>query len=293
MPTATNRLRLDLLDVRGNRLQERVDVVLRHQTLASEDRIAKAVDARKSIVIDKLMGTPQGLYWVEVDPPSYLRVSRAVNVAAGKVTPLELRFPVDPAKVRAVKFPDFASLEPDVQQLLERSSTVFAFENRRGADLYAALDDIRRAGFLNIVAKCKATRLSGEGETVFAHLSELRELRGDRFFALVTKHLREDVKTLTAEGRFRAVDGALHKPPANFEPAGSFKSEDSYGNLQLTFFVQGDTWVADIDIDDAAGLAHVFQVARNELTGRPTHPYDIREILIAWQGTDPGYTFEV
>jgi hypothetical protein len=89
------------------------------------------------------------------------------------------------------------------------------------------------------------------------------------------------------------VDGALHAPPAGFEPAGSFKSDDNYGNLQLTFFQQGDTWVADVDIDDAAGLAHVFQVARNHLTGRPTHPYDIREILIAWQGTDPGYTFEV
>jgi hypothetical protein len=45
----------------------------------------------------------------------------------------------------------------------------------------------------------------------------------------------------------------------------------------------------DIDIDDAGGILHVFQVLRNAVTGRPTHPYDIHEILLAHQGIDPGY----
>lgn len=84
------------------------------------------------------------------------------------------------------------------------------------------------------------------------------------------------------------MDGSLHHPPAGFDRAGSFKTEDRYGNLQITFFVRGDEWLADIDIDDAAGLEHVFQVVHNAVTGRPTHPYDIHEILIAWQQTDPG-----
>ena len=47
------------------------------------------------------------------------------------------------------------------------------------------------------------------------------------------------------------------------------------------------------DIDDAAGLEHLFQVLRNELTGRPTHPYDIHEILIKHQMLDPGYELVV
>jgi hypothetical protein len=51
--------------------------------------------------------------------------------------------------------------------------------------------------------------------------------------------------------------------------------------------------VADIDIDDAAGLEHVFQVVRNALSGRPTHPYDIHEILLAYQEIDPGYNLVV
>jgi hypothetical protein len=49
----------------------------------------------------------------------------------------------------------------------------------------------------------------------------------------------------------------------------------------------------DVDIDDAAGLGHVFQVLRNTLTGRPTHPYDIHEILVSYQQLDPGYRFVV
>jgi hypothetical protein len=85
------------------------------------------------------------------------------------------------------------------------------------------------------------------------------------------------------------VSAALHSPPAGFTAGGSFKTDDSYGNLQLTFWQSGDNWTADIDIDDAAGLEHVFQVLRNTLSGRPTHPYDIHEILIAHQEIDPGY----
>ena len=57
--------------------------------------------------------------------------------------------------------------------------------------------------------------------------------------------------------------------------------------------MKGDDCVVDMDIDDAAGLAHVFQVLRNALTDRPTHPYDIHQILIAYQRLDPGYSFVV
>ena len=71
------------------------------------------------------------------------------------------------------------------------------------------------------------------------------------------------------------------------------KTPDDYGNLQLTFFMKGDETRADIDIDDAAGLAHVFQVLGNWLSGRPTHPYDIAQILFKHQSVDPGYRFVV
>ncbi len=57
--------------------------------------------------------------------------------------------------------------------------------------------------------------------------------------------------------------------------------------------MSGDECVVNVDIDDAAGLEHVFQVLRNTLSGRPTHPYDIHEILVSYQRLDPGYQFTV
>ena len=51
--------------------------------------------------------------------------------------------------------------------------------------------------------------------------------------------------------------------------------------------------MADIDIDDANGVEHLFQVLRNAITGRPTHPYEIHELLVSYQKLDPGYTLVV
>jgi len=89
------------------------------------------------------------------------------------------------------------------------------------------------------------------------------------------------------------VSPLLHHQPAGFTHAGSFKTQDHYGNLQLTFFTNGTDWVADIDIDNANGLEHVFQVLHNQLTGKPTHPYSIHDILVAYQKLDPAYELEI
>jgi hypothetical protein len=47
------------------------------------------------------------------------------------------------------------------------------------------------------------------------------------------------------------------------------------------------------DIDDAAGIEHVFQVVHNAVSSQPTHPYNIHEILVGYQHLDPGYTFQI
>jgi hypothetical protein len=107
----------------------------------------------------------------------------------------------------------------------------------------------------------------------------------------VPKELRSETKNSVAEGLFDKVSGSLHHPPPGFVSAESFKTSDKYGNLQLTFFTNGEAFKADIDIDDAGGLEHVFQVLRNKLSGNPTHPYNIHDILVAYQHLDPGYTF--
>lgn len=285
------KVRLRLKDVFGDSIQESVTILFRHQEL-SDHKILKAVDASKTIDVLGLRGAPRGFYRVEIDPPSYLPVSRFMNVPASGLRSVEVLFPVDPPRVTGVKFPAYTRLSAGLRRVLERSKEVLHFEGRSGKELYDGLDPVRKAGLLNIAAKSDVTALADE-TTVLPAIEELYELRGDRFFAKVPKTLREEVKNSVAGGLFDSVSGALHHPPEGFSPAGSFKTPDSYGNLQLTFFMKGNECRADIDIDDAAGLGHVFQVLRNTLTGRPTHPYDIHQILFAHQQIDAGYRFQV
>lgn len=285
------KLRLELLDVNGDRLQEDVDVLLRHRELPSErHRVRWSSTEHKDIT--GLRGAPRGAYRIDIDPPSYQYVSLFINMKSSGVTPLKLTFPIDPDKVVGVDFPDYGDLSEDLRRLLDKSSNVLSFVGRTGRELYESADEVKKAGVLNIAAKAGATLLPN-GRTVLSYVQELRELRGDRFFAVVSKELREETKH-GEDGRiFKSVDGRLHHPPPGYSPAGSFKTFDRYGNLQLTFFMNGDDCVADIDIDDAGGFEHIFQVLRNKLSGKPTHPFNIHEILVASQGLDPGYSFKL
>jgi hypothetical protein len=279
-----------LRDVYGKFLGEKVDIILRHKVLSEVKKASPTVTAK--VEIAGLEGAPQGRYQMEIDPPSYQYVSEFVNMKASGITSRSITFPIDPGKVVKVNFQAFAKLTEDLRILLDKSDKVLSFEGKKGKDLYDALDDIRKAGMLNIATKTNATAL-GNGRTVLSYIEQLNEIRGDRFFCDVPKELRSETKNSAAEGLFHKVDGSLHTPPPGFQPAESFKTSEKYGNLQLTFFTNGEKFKADIDIDDAGGLEHVFQVLRNKLSGKPTHPYNIHEVLVAHQHLDPGYTFVV
>jgi hypothetical protein len=195
-----------------------------------------------------------------------------------------------------VQFPAFDApqIPSEARGLLSRSSNVLNFSNKNGKALYDTLDDIRKAGFLNLVAKANRTHFpltQDNSPNVLSFIQELIELRGDRFFALVNPELRSATINSINQEIFHEVDEALHTPPPGFAPARSFKTLDHYGNLQLSFFASPDGRVAlDMDIDDAQGFDHIFQVVGN-VFGGPTHPYNIHEILIADQELDPGYQF--
>jgi len=289
------KLKLALVDVYGKRLQENVDISLRNLHLSHGPSFKKQ-DASKFITISNLFTGAQGIYQITVNPRSYDPVSHFVNVASGAPTELTVPFAVDIAKIVSVSFPSFLPNVPKaLRDLLANSPNVLGFENKTGQTLYDSLDDIRRAGVLNLARKTMATRFDN-GDSVLSGIKEIRELRGDRFFAFVNKELREEVKHSVNAGLFHSVDGSLHHLPGefeNFEPAGSFKTDNHFGNLQLTFFMKGNDCVADIDIDDAGGLDHIFQVLKNHFTGQPTHPYNIHEILMQHQHLDAGYRFNL
>src|ERR687883_2900 len=130
-------LRLKLTNVYGDPLKEKVDIILRHQVLSETLKVS--VSGASEINIKGLRGFPQGLYRIEIDPPSYQYVSQFVNMNASGVTPLDLTFPIDPSKVKKVNFPTYAKLPEDLQKLLESSGSVLSFEGKKGKGLYDAL----------------------------------------------------------------------------------------------------------------------------------------------------------
>lgn len=290
------KLQLKMLNAERRFLGEKVDIILRNLTLSGIKKASLTVT--KTVTVTGLNMFPHGSHKMEIDPPSYLSVTQFINIPASGTAELEVIFPIDPRKVKSVIFPKFGALGDEARKLLTDSPNVLSFEGRAGETLYKELTDlneIRCAGLLNILAKTRATSFSN-GKSVLSHIRELRELRGDRFFAVVSKDLREETKNSVADGLFHKADSSLHHLPGQFQgftAAGSFKTADRYGNLQLTFFMKGDECVADIDIDDASGLEHVFQVLRNMLPGVDTHPYSIRDILLVHQKLDPGYSFKL
>jgi hypothetical protein len=284
------KLTVHLLDAAGRPVAQPCDIMLWNQ-ITGEHRVARAPKGR-SVTIANVKGAPEGIYRVLVDPAAYLPSGAFVSVASSGTTELTLRFSIDPKKVKRTVVPKFPALSPDAQRVLNDTTALASFASLSGAALYNALDPIRSAGFLNIMKKAEATALLN-GRVVATYIKSLVDLRGDRFFAAVPQDLRDEAKNAAVGGLLDEVSSLLHHPPAGFNHAGSYKTQDHYGNLQLTFFTNGTDWLADIDIDDANGLEHVFQVVRNRVTGEPTHPFAIRDILVAYQKLDPAYEFEV
>jgi hypothetical protein len=280
-------LKLRLVDVNDRLLGEQVDVMLRHQSTGSP-MVVRAAATRQVVVTN----VTAGVYQVQVDPGSYLAGGRFVMIPGSGQASLTMVFAIDPAKVKRAVFASFDELSDDGRRILTDTRDLLGFGGHSGADLYDRVDTIRKAGLLNILAKTGTTWFPN-GRSVSSYVVRVNELRGDRFFAVVPKELREETKNSMQIGLFEPASQLLHRPPDGFTRAGSFKTRDHYGNLQLTFFSNGVDWVADVDIDDANGLAHVFQVLRNQLTNRPTHPFDIHQILIHHQKLAPGYRLEV
>lgn len=280
-------LKLMLFDARGNPFPGKVTVDLKHTVL---DRTRHfTVNAATTPTIENLESTPDGRYMVRCSAPGHHTVARFVQVLDGGTNTQAFTLPIKASGVKRPKFPEFKNLPDELKTLLQNSA-VAGLEDKRGAALYKALDDLQRAGLLNIHAKMRATRFLN-GSSVASALQSLTRLRGDRFFVKVATPLRDAVKNSMLNGLFEEVSGSLHEPPLGYESADSFKTFDDYGNLQLTFFRKKDAleFLVDADLDNARGIKHAFQVIDHHLTGDQTHPFDVHQLLLAKQGVDPGY----
>jgi hypothetical protein len=241
-------------------------------------------------------------YIVKAFPTRHRPVGHILLMPFDGSATAELFCPIDPERVNEVQFPKYAELPIELRRVLNRSKLEGSTSSTgSGPSLYSDLTDMQRAGLLNLFAKMDSFGFD-ESHTVWSGVQGIYRIRPDRVFADVDVALRDRVKGEIASQRFHEVSGKLHAPPPGFALAGSFKTDERYGNLQLSFFssaqlklrptAEGAAPIAfkvDADIDDAAGLGHAFQVLRNFVTDGITHPYDIHQILTFRQEVAPLY----
>ncbi len=269
-----NAFVIRVVDIYGQPIAEPADLTVSRKDGGVVVR-QPAADFRLPLRIENLNQGPGALFCVTIDAPWYQPVSAFVNVPAGGV---EVTFPLPfrPSAVRDARFAAYNTLPLEAQALLDAAA-------------YLGLDRARKAGLLNIVAKAEKTVLSS-GRSVLSYLKPITRFEQDRIFAEVDPELVEAAGRAASEGLLRRVSSAQHPPPEDYTNGPSYKTKDRFGNLQVTLFqCPGKPLIADIDIDNAAGLKHIFQVVKNSIHGS-THPYDIQAVLIATQKIDTRYT---
>src|SRR4029450_10210036 len=94
----TGSVVLSCLDVFGNFIGERVDIILKNQTL-SDSRRVQGQPATKRMRISALRADTNNVYQLQVFAHSYLAAGRFVTVSSSSERDVTLTFPVDPRKV--------------------------------------------------------------------------------------------------------------------------------------------------------------------------------------------------
>ena len=271
-------LKVSVRNAKRQPLDDRMDVVVvAARTDAMVGRVLD-VPGRAAVKFENLAdGQP---YIVKVFPVRHRAVAQFALPMGDKPLAVNLYCPIDPDRVTAVHFPSYADADATLTQVLDRSTVEGVTGN--GAAIYASLADPQKAGLFNLFSKMSSVGFD-DRRTIWSFVDSLYRIRADRVFVNVQPALRDLVKSALVSGLFHEAPGKLHQPPPQFLSAGSFKTAEQYGNLQLSFFASEGpplTFKVDADIDDAAGLGHTFQVIRNWATSGTTHPYDIHEILV-------------
>lgn len=243
-------------------------------------------------------GGPGTMYRVQATTPHY-RTYSFFQLIQDRVNPAadDIEFWVKPGDVRDIRAPKFGELAPHLRKILMGAAMVADkpedkdLVGRTGADLYDGLGALRKACLLNLAKKCAHVTAA----KCFPTIGPPMVCRQDRIFAMVS----EDLLTLLhGSSSFVSAPATLHKPLAGFSMTGvSFKSRDAHANLQITFQRHTITGrlAADIDIDEASGIKHGFEVIRNATFKSRTNPYLIREFLLSADPVertlDPDYRF--
>jgi len=244
-------------------------------------------------------GGPGTMYRILASTPHYRDYSFFQLIQEDMVNPPsdDIEFWVKPGDVKEIRAPKFGELPSRARAILQAAEMRAEEPKDRdlvgesGESLYRTLGPLRKACFLNIAKKTSHPT----ADSCIDAIEALLICRQDRFFAFVDGALPDRLRLSPA---FKSAPGSLHEPLDGFEMTGeSFKSRDAHANLQVTFMRHTETerLAADIDIDEASGIEHGFEVIRNAVFKQKTNPYLIREFLLSadlkGHSLDPGYEF--
>src|SRR5215813_4786867 len=293
MATNFSDVEIDFKDVHGNTIRDKVEVKIYNTQLQSLKNVYNVQFKGKPETLADVPAFPTGHAQMIITPTKYRFKQRFINVEAGVTNKITEYFFVEPSKANPhpIEYADLASKSygAALLQILKDSKIT--------QKIWDGLNKRNRATILNLCTKMsKETVKNGAKLITFLDAIDQTWLDNkhlERIFARVKKELLPALRAYPQV--FFSVDGGLHHfPPGGWSPANtpnSFKSLlDSAGNIQLTFAqnAQGSA-LADIDLDDHTGLAHVADVLKHKFSGKDTDPYDIHEILIFSQQLDPEY----
>jgi hypothetical protein len=282
---------VNLRDVYGQPITDEVEITFYNQKVQSLNQRFTAKFKGTSARLVGVPAFPTGLAEVFIKPKRYRYKSVILNVIGGQDNTINEDLFVDPDKARPTLI-DFDDLKAkvygaDLLKILEKSGIRKAAWNE--------LDKRNRATVLNLSAKMSHDTLKN-GDTLFSQVESLEQKLLDkdhreRIYAIVKENLLGALRKYPE--RFRSVSGSLHKFFDDWIPVNqqnSFKSRNDAGNIQFTFATKAAGGsLADIDLDDHTGVKHAADVIRHKITGANTNPYDIHQILVYFQGIDPGY----
>jgi hypothetical protein len=284
---------VDFRDIYGKTITDEVDIKIYNMQLMSEKQRFTVLFKGKPETLPGVPAFPTGHAQMIVTHTKYRFKQRFINIQAGKTNNITEYFFVDPAaaKPKQIEFADLAgkTYGNELLRILKASKI-----NKTS---WEKLDPQNRATILNLSAKLsKETVEDGTKLISFLEgidLSWLDINHRERIYARVKSGLLEALQGFP-EIYFSVSGGMHHFPPSGWTSVpspDSFKTlKDSAGNIQLTFASNKDKeQLADIDLDDHKGLAHVADVLKHKFSGKDTHPYDIQQTLWFAQQLDTEY----
>lgn len=248
----TASIRLTLYDAYHNPLGESGRLLLANTKTDQLVISTRVLPDKTKLQLDGLI--PLTTYRLTLKTTRHRAIQQYITTNQG-IVDANVFAPLNPSAAKAF-FPGFREL-PGLLSL------------KMDQERWDGFSPLQKAGLLNIFTRMLSRDL-------WSCVYEVHDVYQDRLYLTVNPEIFKQV----TQKDYDMVSGILHAPPEGFMSVGSYKTREKYGNLQLTFFKDPNSLDVklEVDIDDAGGLEHCFQVLRNSLGRRKTHPYDIQQI---------------